>query len=101
MDQRLILQSKLESILGSENVYYQPKSTDRISYPCIVYNLDGTSPIWSNNGIHDVRRYYQVTYMDRRPDSPVVDKLIHFPYSRLNNSMRVEGLYHYIFRIYF
>lgn len=101
MGQRLDLQHKLEQILGSEHVYYQPKSSDRVEYPCIVYHLDGMSPIRSDNSIYKEMRYYQVTYINRRPDSPVVDALINFPYSSLSSTMRTEGLYHYVFRIYF
>ena len=34
------LQTKLEELLKSRNVYYQPPATVRISYPAIVYFKD-------------------------------------------------------------
>lgn len=100
MDRRVELNNKLRSILGSDAVYFQPPSDIRLTYPCIVYNLDGADSDYANNDNYQVKKYYQVTYIDRRPDSPVVDKLITFPYSSLNSTMRVDGLNHYVFRIY-
>ena len=38
MGTRLELQKKLEELLGSRNVYYQPPSTVKMAYPAIVYN---------------------------------------------------------------
>ena len=37
MGTRLELQSKLEEILGSRQVYYQPPETVKMEYPAIVY----------------------------------------------------------------
>lgn len=101
MDPRLELQQKLEELLGSGNVYFQPPSDTKLSYPAIVYHLDGASPDLANNMVYRRKKYYQVTYIDRRPDSSMVDKLIDFPYSSLSSTIRVDGLNQYIFRIYY
>lgn len=100
MAPRVELQRKLEAIIGSKNVYFQPPDDTKLQYPCIIYNLDGSNSDYANNINYRVKKYYQVTYVDRRPDSTIVDELITYPYSSLNTTMRVEGLNHYIFRIY-
>lgn len=100
MAPRRELQRSLEALLGSGNVYFQPPSDVKLQYPCIVYNLDGVDSDHANNNDYLVKKFYQVTYIDRKPDSPLVDKLVTYPYSSLNSTMRVEGLNHYVFRIY-
>ena len=45
MDRRLELQSELEKILGSRNVYYQPLPSLKLQYPCIVYERNPGDPI--------------------------------------------------------
>lgn len=100
MAPRVDLQRKLESILGSTNVYFQPPNDTKLQYPCIIYNLDGAESDHADNQDYRVKKFYQVTYIDRRPDSAIVDALIIYPYSSLNSTMRVEGLNHYVFRIY-
>ena len=37
---RLELQDLLETVLGSQYVYFQPPATLRMRYPCIVYARD-------------------------------------------------------------
>ena len=38
MASRIKLQAKLEELLGSRNVYYQPPETLKIEYPAIIYS---------------------------------------------------------------
>ena len=38
MGTRIELQSKLEELLGSRQVYYQPPETVKMEYPAIVYS---------------------------------------------------------------
>ena len=52
MAQRLILQSALEAILGSRNVYFQPPSGFQMQYPCIVYTLDNDFVARADNKIY-------------------------------------------------
>lgn len=100
MDRRVQLNNKLIQVLGSSNVYFQPPADIRMQYPAIVYSLDGANPDRANNSVYRHKKYYQVTYIDRRPDSPVVDRLIEFPHSSLSSHMKVDGLNQYVFRIY-
>ena len=40
MSRRTELQTLLEEILGSKNVYFQPPDTVSMKYPAIVYSLN-------------------------------------------------------------
>lgn len=101
MDRRVELNNKLRAILGTDNVYFQPPSDIRLTYPCIVYNLDGADVRRADNVTYGINKYYQVTYIDRRPDSIVVDKLLSFPHSSLQSTIRSDGLNQYVFRMYY
>ena len=37
---RLILHDELITLLGSSNVYFQPPTSIKMNYPCIIYKLD-------------------------------------------------------------
>lgn len=101
MATRLQLQSKLESILGSRNVYYQPPATLQMKYPCIVYDLDSYDSIYADNDPYALLRRYQITYIDRNPDAPVIEELLKLRTARFDRVFVNDGLYHYILRIYY
>lgn len=97
MDQRLELQRKLEEILGSKNVYFQPPPNVTLKYPCIIYNLEAFDPWMADGETYFLNLRYRLTYIDRRPDSDIPEKLERMRYTSLVSIMTVEGLYHYTF----
>ena len=100
INSRLDLQSKLEAILGSENVYFQPPASKKLSYPCIIYKLNNIPERSANNKKY-IRNYeYRVTLIHQDPDNDIVDKLLDLPYSNFENSYSTQGLNHYVFVIY-
>lgn len=100
MDRRLLLHSLLESVLGSENVYFQPPDNVVMQYPCIVYARDGASKISADNsGYRRVQRY-QVTLIDRSPENPAVEKLGLLPLCTDSRSFVTDGLNHDVFELY-
>lgn len=101
MATRLQLQDELEKILGSRNVYYQPPATIRMKYPCIVYGLDDYYTVYADNDPYASIRRYQLTYIDRDPDAPVIEELLKLRTCRFDRTFVNDGLYHYIFRIYY
>ena len=101
MDPRLQLQNLLEGILGSENVYFQPPSSVSMQYPAIVYQRDTMRSEFAGNLPYRVSKRYQVTYIDRLPDSEVPDKLAALPMCVHTRFFRVNNLNHDVFDIYF
>lgn len=100
MDRRLQLQSLLEDILGSGNVYFQPPDNVVMQYPCIVYGRDGASKIFADNTGYRRRQRYQVTYIDRDPDNSVIEKLGLLPLCSDRRSFVADGLNHDVFELY-
>lgn len=101
MDRRLELQSLLEDILGSDNVYFQPPENVVMQYPCIVYGRDGAHRVSADNsGYRRVQRY-QVTVIDRDPENPVIEKLGLLPRCSDGRSYVADGLNHDVFELYY
>lgn len=101
MAPRLSLQTLLETILGSSEVYFQPPSTVRMSYPAIVYNVDGLDTQWADNLAYRQDVEYQVVFITRDPDDETWRALGRLPKSSLARRDVVDNLYHYYFTLYF
>lgn len=101
MDKRLDLQSKLESLLGSRNVYYQPPASIRMKYPAIVYSRDDIDNRHADDGIYMQSHFYEVIVIDEDPDSEIVDKVSRLPGCRFNRHYTSDNLNHDAFIIYY
>lgn len=101
MDRRLILQTSLEDLLGSGNVYYQPPNGLKLVYPCIVYNWDSADTKFADNNPYSFRRRYQVTIIDRNPDSLIPEKVAALPMCLFDRFFTADNLNHSVFNLYF
>jgi predicted transcriptional regulator len=101
MGTRLELQSLLETILGSRNVYFQPPPTLTMKYPCIVYNLDDMNTIFAGNYPYKVEKRYSLTVIDKDPDSEIPDKIALLQKCVFDRHFVTDNLNHNIFVIYF
>ena len=101
MGTRLQLQTLLEALLGSRNVYFQPPSTVKMKYPCIVYSLSDIDTKFADNIPYSNKRRYQLTAIDANPDSVIPDKLALLPMCVFDRSYTADNLNHYVFNIYF
>lgn len=101
MDQRLKLQTILEELLGSRNVYYQPPATIQMSYPAIVYSKELYDIKTANDYIYLKKKRYQLTVIDRRPDNPVIEKLMELPLCGYNRHFTSDNLHHDVLTIYY
>lgn len=101
MGTRLELQTLLESVLGTGNVYFQPPETLKMQYPCIVYNRDYAVTNFADNKPYAHTKRYSVTVIDRNPDSLIPDKIAALPMCLFVRHMTVNHLNHDIYNIYF
>lgn len=101
MGTRLELQTLLEDIAESQNVYFQPPESLRMQYPAIVYSLNRIENHHANNSVYFQNNSYQITVIDKDPDSELVRKLSRLPMCRHDRSYSAENLYHCVFTIYF
>lgn len=99
MDRRLELQQLLETLTA--HVYFQPPDNLTIHYPCIVYQRDNAETQFADNSPYRHTRRYQVTYIDRDPDSVVYDSIAALPLCTYERFFRVEGLNHDVFTLFF
>lgn len=98
---RLNLQTLLETLLGSRNVYFQPPTNVTMQYPCIVYQRDYSHVEFADDVLYKGHKRYQLTVIDRDPDSDIPDKIEAMRYCAFNRFFIASDLNHHIFRLYF
>jgi hypothetical protein len=101
MASRLELQSILESILGSRNVYFQPPSTIKMRYPAIVFSLSNIDVKHADDTRYLNHKRYELTYIDSDPDNENVEKILTLPLCSFDRFYTSNNLNHYVFTIYF
>ncbi len=72
---RTDLQTLLETLLGSANVYFQPPPNFTMSYPCIVFERSNIRTKHADNFPYLHRKQYTLTVIDANPDSAIPDKV--------------------------
>lgn len=98
---RTDLQTILEALVGSSNVYFQPPETLQMSYPCIVYGRYIAKTQFADDMPYVYTKRYQVTVIDQDPDSLIPDKVASLPMCIHNRSFAVSNLNHDVFNLYF
>lgn len=101
MGTRLDLQSKLEELLGSKYVYYQPSSKVQMTYPAITYVKGKLTQVYANNSTYRLLTRYDLTVISNRPDNPVIQKLLELPYCSYDRRYISDNLYHDSLTLYF
>lgn len=95
------LQVKLEELLGSNNVYYQPPDGLIMKYPAIRYSKSKNQGDFANNARYSKRTRYELILIEYDPDSPVIDKLLALPYCSHERWYAADGLNHDVFTLYY
>lgn len=98
---RLEFQSLLESLIGSRNVYFQPPASLKMNYPAIVYKLANIQNEHADNLPYIQDTSYQVTYITKDPDDPVIKKLASFPKCLYDLYYPADNLNHYVYTIFY
>lgn len=101
MDQRQTLQSKLEELLGSRNVYYQPPASVHMDYPAIRYEKADIDSRYANNKKYINKTLYNITVIDRLPDNPVIEKILELPFSSYDRPYTANNLNHDVIKLYY
>jgi len=82
-------------------VYFQPPPNISLSYPCIIYERDGSHNLYAENGLYLHTKRYMVTVIDRNPDSSLPDKVEELPMCSFTRFFAVENLNHHVFNLFF
>lgn len=98
---RLSLHEELCEVLGdSKRVYFSPPA--HMKYPCIRYDDNGDEISYGDNTRYSVKRRWTVMIIDENPDSEIPAKLLeHFRYCTKDRVYASDGLYHFVFNLYY
>lgn len=102
MASRLNLQAELEEMLGSEEVYFQPPESVRITYPAIIYKKSAGVGKHADNMTYIFKTRYKITIIDRDPDANWVQQMLdRFKHVYVEAEFVSDNLNHFNFTIYY
>lgn len=101
MASRLELQSKLEELLGSRNVYYQPPESVKLNYPAIIYSKSNLLDRFANDKRYSKLSRYEIIVVDKKPDNAVIDAILDLPYCSFDRHYTADNLYHDTLSLYY
>ena len=100
-DLHAILVKLFDGIRVKPCVKYQPGPSVTLTYPAIVYKLDDIPSIFANNKPYHWDHRYQVSVIDRDPESILRERMVQLPMCRYANGFVSDNLYHFVFEIYY
>ena len=101
MATRVDLQNVLEELLGSRNVYYQPPESLKMNYKAIVYTRKTIDNSYANNSVYKQNYAYEITVIDKNPDSEIVNKVSKLSTCRFDRHFKSDNLNHDVFTLYY
>lgn len=101
MASRVELQAKLEELLGSKNVYYQAPPTNGMKYPAILYKKDKIDYDIADDTKYIKKVRYELIIISKRPDDPVIDKILELRYATYDRLYIADNLYHDVISLYY
>ena len=101
MASRLELQNKLEELLDSRSVYYQPPTNIKMVYTAIRYARKVIDAKYADDRIYSRMTCYEIIVISKTPDHPVIEKLLELPYCSYDRHYVSDNLYHDVFTLYY
>jgi hypothetical protein len=101
MGTRLELQAALEAIAGDGNVYFQPPENLKVTFPAIVFNRDFQNARFADNRPYRRTLRYQITIIDRDPDSPLTSQVAEMPMATFVRHFTTDNLNHDVYDVYY
>lgn len=98
---RLTLQTLLEELLGSRNVYYQPPENLKMEYPAIRYSKADITSTYANDKKYILYNVYDIVVISKTPDNPVIKKILELPYTEFDRHFVSDNLNHDIIKLYY
>lgn len=99
MDRRLELQYKLERLLGSKNVYFEPEPNFKMKYPCIRYKRARYDAQYADNRPYKLDSRYELTFIYRDPDNETVYRLAQLPMCSHDRHYTADNLSHDVYTL--
>jgi hypothetical protein len=98
---RIELQSLLESVLGSRNVYFQPPASVYLKYPAIIYHLSDIYNTPADNEKYLQHKRYSVTVIDENPDSEVSERVSKLELCSFDRFFAMDNLNHFEYTLFY
>lgn len=99
LSNRLKLQTMLEMVLKTKNVYFQPPPSFKMEYECLVYELVGYDTRHADNVIYMGKDHYKLTFITRNPVPP--EGLLGLPYCSFDRHYTSNNLHHFVYNLYY
>lgn len=99
---RMVLHSALQRIPGVKKVYFQPPSSEKIVYPCIIYQLNRYSTFSANNEPYLIVNDYTAMVIDSDPESCIHEHILKNRdcyVARFDRFYTADNLNHWVFDI--
>jgi len=101
MASRPSLQTFLEELIESRNVYFDPPASVNMSYPAIRYSRKSIDKLIANDKPYILLKPYELVVIDKHPESVVIDKLLALPYCEHDRHYKADNLHHDVFTLYY
>lgn len=98
MEKRIELHEILEAICP--NCYFEPPTSKKLKYPCIIYKRANANTWYGNNKPYIINTRYQITVIDRDPDSELVPEIEKLEMCTFDRHYDADDLSHDVFTIY-
>lgn len=100
MSSRIELQGKLEELLMSEHVYYNPPASLKMEYPCIRYSRKDIESRFADGTPYSLLPCYELIVIAKQSDHEVVNDLLMLPYCTYDRHYKSDNLNHDVLTIY-
>lgn len=101
MGSRLELQNKLEEKLGTDHVYFQPPTSIKMEYTAIKFSKTKKDTKYANDSKYINLTRYELIVIAKKPDDPVIEKLLEMSYCSYDRCYKQNNLYHDVLIIYY
>lgn len=95
------LHELLCELLGSRNVYYDPPATVKMQYDAIRYSKKKPDVKFANDKRYKNLNCYEIIVIARKPDHPVIEKILDLPYASYDRHYPVDNLHHDVITLYY
>lgn len=100
MSTRIDLYNELKK--ACSNIYFDPPESLKMKYPCIVYSRDNSRTKYGDDKVYVYRQGYQVTVIDKNPDSPIPESLLYsLSMISFQREFVADNLHHTVFQVYY
>lgn len=89
-----------DPIDGDSHVYFQPPESVKMKYPAIRYKLKGYEKVYANDGGYRILPSYEVTLIDRDPDSIYFKQILDLQYCSFDRAYASDNLNHFVFTLH-